>query len=80
VTADLRTFPELKIRRSPATQEEVIPFIYRCPATGLKVQGLFADEVPTEKPNTYEPVTCLVCTRVHLVNRSTGKILDDDYE
>jgi hypothetical protein len=58
----------------------MIPFICRCPVTGLKVQGLFADEVPTEKANTYEPVTCLACTREHLVNRSTGKTLDDDYE
>jgi hypothetical protein len=58
----------------------MIPFIYRCPVTGLKVQGLFADEVPPEKANTYEPVTCLACTRVHLVNRSTGKTLDEDNE
>jgi hypothetical protein len=58
----------------------MIPFIYRCPVTGLKVQGLFADKVPPEKANTYEPVTCLACTRVHLVNRSTGKTLDEDDE
>ena len=30
----------------------MIAFIYRCPVTGLKVQGLFADEVPPEKANT----------------------------
>ena len=56
----------------------MVPIIYRCPVTGLNVQGLFADEVPTEKANTYEPVTCLACTYVHLVNRSTGKTLDED--
>ena len=56
----------------------MVPIIYRCPVTGLNVQGLFADEVPTEKANTYEPVTCLACTHVHLVNRSTGKTLDED--
>ena len=58
----------------------MVPFIYRCPVTGLKVQGLFADEVPPESANTYEPVTCLACTRVHLVNRSSGKTLDEDDE
>jgi hypothetical protein len=55
-----------------------VPFIYRCPAMGLKVQGLFADEVPAEESNTYEPVTCLACARVHLVNRSTGKTIGED--
>ena len=58
----------------------MVPFIYRCPVTGLRVQGLFADEVPAEDTNTYESVTCLVCTRVHLVNRSTGKTLHEDDE
>jgi hypothetical protein len=56
----------------------MIPFIYRCPVTGLKVQGMFADEVPAEATNTYEPITCLACTRLHLVNRSTGKTLYED--
>ena len=27
-----------------------------------------------------EPVSCLACTRVHLVNRSTGKTLDENDE
>jgi hypothetical protein len=53
----------------------MIPFVYRCPATGLNVHGLFADEVPPKESDTYEAVTCLACTRVHLVNRSTGKII-----
>jgi hypothetical protein len=61
----------------------MVPFIYRCPATGLNVQGLSADKVPaenTETTETYESVTCPVCTRVHLVNRSTGRTLGDDGE
>ena len=53
----------------------MIPFTYLCPATDLQVQGLFADE---NKSDTYEAVTRLACTRVHLVNRSTGKTLDED--
>jgi len=42
------------------------------------VQGLFADDVPADEANTYEPVTCVICTRVHLVNRATGKTLGED--
>jgi len=55
----------------------MVPFIYRCPTTGLNVQGLSADAVPADA-NTYEGVTCPVCTRVHLVNRATGRTLGDD--
>jgi len=39
------------------------------------VQGFFADEVLPKESEAYEPVTCVLCTRVHLVNRSTGKTL-----
>jgi hypothetical protein len=53
----------------------MIPFVYKCPVTGLNVEGLFAADVPAKKIDTYEAVTCVVCTRVHLVNRSTGKII-----
>ncbi len=53
----------------------MVPFIYRCPTTGLNVQGLFADKVPAKETDTFEPITCVVCTRVHLINRSTGKII-----
>jgi hypothetical protein len=53
----------------------MIPVIYRCPTTGLKVQGWFADEAPVDVGDHYEPVACLACPRVHLVNRSTGKVL-----
>src|SRR5580698_5826238 len=42
------------------------PFTYRCPNTGLKVQGWIADEPTDDGAETYESVTCLVCTRLHL--------------
>jgi hypothetical protein len=53
-------------------------FLYRCPNTGLKVQGFIADD-PTEDDN-YHPVTCTACTRVHLVNPKIGKVLGEDDE
>jgi hypothetical protein len=58
----------------------MVPFIYRCPITGRNVQGFFADEEPAKQTDIYVPVTCLACTRVHLVNRSTGKTLQEDTE
>jgi hypothetical protein len=50
--------------------------IYRCPATRLKVQGWFADEAPPA--DAFEAVKCLACTRTHLINRSTGRVLGSD--
>jgi hypothetical protein len=50
-------------------------FIHRCPTTGRNVQGWFADDVSEDEGETYEAVTCLACAQMHLVNRSTGKVL-----
>ena len=52
-------------------------FIYRCPSTGLNVQGWTAD-APAQVDETFEPVNCTVCARVHLVNPKTGKALGTD--
>ena len=56
------------------------PFLYRCPSTGLRVQGWSAEEVPPNDGDIYETVTCIACQQVHLVNPSTGNVLtgDDD--
>lgn len=53
-------------------------FLYRCPATGRTVQGFVAKDVPDDDPETYEPVTCLVCQQVHLVNPANGKVVGAD--
>jgi hypothetical protein len=50
-----------------------LAFVYRCSATGLKVQGHVADDLID---TTYEPVTCIACGRVHLVNPKSGKVLE----
>jgi hypothetical protein len=49
--------------------------VYRCPITGMNVQGWFADEPSVNDGEVYETVTCIACTRTHLVNRSTGRML-----
>jgi hypothetical protein len=53
-------------------------FIYRYPPTALTVQGWLADEVADNQETTYEPVTCLAYSQVHLVNRPTGRVLGND--
>ena len=52
--------------------------IYRCPATGSNVQGWFADNPTADEGEVYEAMTCPACTRVHLVNPVTGKVLGGD--
>jgi hypothetical protein len=54
--------------------------IFRCARTGLNVQVWLPDEKPTgqtEYADSYEAVTCPACARVHLVNKTTGKMLSD---
>jgi len=55
-------------------------FTFRCPNTGLKVQGWTADDPIELDDDAYEPVTCVACTRVHVVNPKTGKVLGEDNE
>jgi hypothetical protein len=49
--------------------------LYHCPNTGFRVQGYTADETVPRDRNAYEPVTCLACKQVHLVNPKTGEVL-----
>ena len=51
-------------------------FLYRCPQTGLNVQGhVKAQELPTR---TYVSQNCPVCGGVHLVNPHTGKLMSEE--
>jgi hypothetical protein len=53
--------------------------VFRCPRTGLNVQHWMAEEAAPDGPQcTYETVICKACTRLHFINRSTGKLLGDD--
>jgi len=53
-------------------------FVFRCPVTGFNVQGWSADDAPTDDGEFYETMMCLACTRTHLVNRSTGRVLGSE--
>jgi hypothetical protein len=49
-------------------------YVYLCPDTGVRIQAFTAEAI-TSDPNTYEPVTCIMCRKVHHVNPFTGKVL-----
>lgn len=51
-------------------------FVYKCPVTGLNVQGFVADDPGDDR--TYRSVTCLACRSVHVLNPRSGKLLGTD--
>ncbi|WP_349509693.1 hypothetical protein [Bradyrhizobium sp. Tv2a-2] len=52
--------------------------LFRCPRTALNVQHWLADEVgPDDAQCSYETVVCKACTRLHFINRRTGRLLGD---
>ena len=55
-------------------------FLFRCPNTGLTVQGWIAEAVENNDGEKYESVNCLACQQLHLVNSKTGKTLGADDE
>ena len=62
-------------------------FVYRCPNTGLPVQGWNNDASrpislqprsrAKERRDAYQGEYCPVCARLHLVNPETGKLVGE---
>jgi hypothetical protein len=52
-------------------------FVFKCPVTGFNVQHKWDDD-PDVSENEYEAIACPACTRIHLVNRRSGKLLGQD--
>lgn len=52
------------------------PFLFRCPVTGLMVQGyLQNDDRETASQPVYESVECIACGGYHLIDASTGELV-----
>jgi hypothetical protein len=52
--------------------------LFRCPRTALNVQHWLADGVgPDDVQCSCETVVCKACTRLHFINRRTGRLLGD---
>jgi hypothetical protein len=54
------------------------PFFFLCPVTGTRVKGVVVVEPPSDDPNSFEPVRCLACGRIHLLNFKTRKTIGED--
>jgi len=52
--------------------------VFKCPRTGLNVQHQLDESNPDDPNSTYESVVCKACTRLHFINRSTGRLLGQD--
>ncbi len=44
------------------------PFLFLCPQTGLRVQGLVAEDTSSLDPDALVPVSCHACGGIHLIN------------
>ncbi|HEX7563812.1 MAG TPA: hypothetical protein VF396_11265 [Bradyrhizobium sp.] len=43
----------------------------------MNVQVWLAEDASTDQADAYETVTCPGCQRLHLINKTTGKLLGD---
>ena len=43
----------------------------------MNVQIWLAKDPSTDQADTYEPVTCPGCQRLHFINKTTGKLLGE---
>jgi hypothetical protein len=43
----------------------------------MNVQVWLPESASTDRTDSYEAVTCPACVRVHLVNKTSGKMLGD---
>lgn len=73
------SLPQSAVLAATPQVERMATFIFRCPNTGLKVQGWIADD-PEKGEGFYKAVTCTACGNVHLVNPENGNVLRSDDE
>jgi len=53
--------------------------MFTCPDTSLMVQHWLDDDDDDDVPdNEYQVVACPACTKIHLINRKTGKLLGEE--
>jgi hypothetical protein len=53
--------------------------IFTCPITNLSVQHWLDDDDDASE-NEFQGIACLACTRLHFINRKTGKLLGERSE
>ncbi|WP_186294047.1 hypothetical protein [Bradyrhizobium guangdongense] len=50
--------------------------VFKCPQTGMNVQHRLA-AAADQGTETHVSVPCPACTRLHLINRATGRLLGE---
>jgi hypothetical protein len=55
----------------------MVNHIYHCTRTGMNVQVVMSEVTASDPTDRYEAITCPACARLHLVNKTTGKILGE---
>lgn len=50
---------------------------FRCSETGSNVQFGLSEPPPADRADSYQVVACPACGRLHLVNKTTGRMLSD---
>jgi hypothetical protein len=53
------------------------PVLFQCPHTKLNVQAWLSPETAQDSPRVYETVNCPACTRLHFIERASGRLLGD---
>jgi hypothetical protein len=51
--------------------------VFKCPLTGMNVQHWLDEVPPGDAHCSYESVVCKACSRLHFVDRSSGKLLGE---
>jgi len=54
--------------------------VFKCPRTDMNVQHWLDESESDDRERSYEAVVCQACSRLHFVNRSSGKLLGEQRE
>jgi len=72
----MRVRVELSLRKGLHDPTMSSFIIFQCPETGFNVQTRIIREQPRPGDGKfYEPFSCPICTRTHLIDPVTGKVL-----
>lgn len=51
-------------------------YLYLCPVKRVHVQQVLQEDSRSADDDSYVGVRCLACSRIHLINRKTGRLID----
>jgi hypothetical protein len=75
---------DLALHHAPASQRHhnftMAQILFTCPTVSMKVQHWLDEDHVPENEYEYEGITCPACTRLHFINRRTGRLLGHDKE